>query len=226
MKEWTKRGVVTSQDQEVIGAIVRREQKAGRILITGEIDRERLGEPCANLLFASNDMTGEPLFTPTNAGTVRMTRFDAEAVWPAIDKALLDKLIGSEAQWVSMPELVVDDWDFCRSIVRYAHLQYGEFAAPKPTAKDLGAFYQTIYLSALFLLDKPGYMTVPVAQHFALPETAAYLKSQQGIKRFRTLEPEEVDELMLLREEYGKFDGLVNKELNFLVNLYEKGLKE
>jgi hypothetical protein len=222
MREWTKRGEITPQDQDVIEAILRKNRKAGQILVVGEINTGRLEKAEEDILFASNDMLTEPLFVLTNAGTIQMARFEAKKVWPLADDALIEELVGNEAERFGLrDQLELVEFDFCRSVIQYIKIQYGEMQTPATKEKDLGAFYQTMYLSALFLLDKPGYMTVPVSRHFALQETADYFCNRK--MWFRSLTSGESDALFALREKYGVFDGLSNKELQFLVRLYDAG---
>jgi hypothetical protein len=223
MNQWTKRGEVTAADQEVITAVLRREPKTAQIFVTGEVDRERLGQSAEDVLAASNEMTGEPLFVLTKVQTVRMPRFDTKKVWPCLDDNLLDEVIGNEAKRLNVPDLKIDDWDFCLSFVKFVREEYGMLQTPVTKVRNFEHFYQTMYLSALLLLDKCGYMTVPVCQHFAIKETEEFFKSMDT--RLRPLTQVEINELHVLRDTCGGLDGLTNRELRFLTGLYDRGFE-
>jgi hypothetical protein len=218
MKIWTKRGsVLTQKDKDVIGSIARKSEEAAQIFMTGEIYGKRLTSEEEGLLMAANEMTRGPLFVRTKVGTVRMRRFDPAVVWKLIDPDVVERLFEREGARFGLTGLRLDEWDFCYSVIQYIKIQFGDFHIPLAADRSLEAFYQAMYLSALILFEKPGYMAVPVSQHFALPETEEAFKTMHH----RALKVEEVDRLLELQKQFGEVDGLTNGELRFLLDLYD-----
>ena len=86
---------------------------------------------------------------------------------------------------------------------------------------DIDAFYNVVYLSCLLLFDKPGYMAVPVAEHFARPKVAGFMRTID----YRPLEDTEQQKLSALRDSYSGLRDLTNPEMDFVVSLYERGRK-
>jgi hypothetical protein len=96
--------------------------------------------------------------------------------------------------------------------------KHGEYIFPVVEKySGLDVFYNIMYLSALLLYGKPGYMAVPVSQHFALSENADFIRAV----RFRPLTKAEQKKIAELREKHKVVQGLSNPELNFLLNLYD-----
>jgi hypothetical protein len=219
-KNWTKRGVVTQADKDLISVLVKENKVAGRIFVTGEVSEKSLGKIASSLLYASNDTLVEPLFIQTKQATVQMTRFDPNLVWPCIHPDTLASLMGQEGKRLGLTTVRLDEWDYYRSLILHLRLQYGELQVPLAEKKDLETFYQAVYLGCLFLFDKGGYMAVPVSRHFALPETEEYMRNEC---KFRALKKEEADELLALREKYGDVQGITNPELNYLLKLHDRG---
>ena len=217
MKIWTKRGAeLNEQDQDIIGSIARKSEAAAQIFMTGELYGKRITDEEEGLLMAANDLAAEPLFVRTKAGTVQMSRFDPAVVWKRIHPDLVEQMLERESARFGIENMGFDTWDFCYSLVQHFKVQYGEMQVPAARARDLTTFYQTMYLSALFIFEKPGYMTIPASQHFALPETEDYYKSLA----FRPLKTEEADRMFELQKQYGSVEGLSNKELWLLLDLY------
>jgi hypothetical protein len=79
-------------------------------------------------------------------------------------------------------------------------------------------FYHGVYLACLLLFGKPGYMDVPVAEHFARKEAAGFLRRAV----FLQLKDGEKETLEELRKEYGSIRSLTNPEMHFVVDLYER----
>jgi hypothetical protein len=225
MRIWTKWGDELSQlDKDVIGAIARKSRAAAQIFVTGELWAGRLGELDDSLLFASNDMLcdkgGEPLFELTKQGTIHMTRFDSREVWSLWkdrDVDMLQELINKEASRFGVENLDVGEWDFYRCLVEHLDGPHGVLRMPIPHAPDLEAYYQAMYLAALLLFGKDGYMAVPVSRHFALPETGEYISKHV---RYRFLTVPESDRCLELLGQYQDKRFLTNKELDFLADLF------
>jgi hypothetical protein len=217
-RTWTKRGKMTIEDKAVVGVLAEQNPAAGRIFVTGEVFEESLGSIAANLLYAANDTLTEPLFVQTRQGTVQMARFDPEAAWPHIRPDLLERLVFEEGQRFNV-EVRLDEWDFYSSLVLTTRERWaGVWRVPIAGQEDLDSFYHAMYWSCLFLLDKPGYMAVPVSQHFALPDAVEFTQSGQ----FRQLPGAEQEELLAMRSRYGEVRGITNSELNFLLRLHER----
>jgi len=217
-RQWTKRGTVTEEDKILIAAIVKENPVASRIFLTGEVHEAYIGDIATGILYAANDTVKEPLFVQTKDSTVQMARFDPEAVWKCFDPKLLDTFLDAEEERLGLPKVGLDEWDFYASMVASLQMQHGNVSVPFTKKRDLGSFYQVIYLGCLWLYGKGGYMAVPVSHHFALPETAEYMRNDFTI---RPLSVAEMNKLENLREQYKNVSGLTNTELNFLLALYE-----
>jgi hypothetical protein len=229
-RSWTARGAVSEADKAVIRGMVEHNPVAARIFLTGEVHEDYIGQPAALLLYSINDaidgsMKGhdgtyieEPLFIQTKAMTVQMARFEPEAVWRCCGMDFIKKLHAEEEKRLDM-EIRLDEPDFYQSLISTVKADCGEYIFP--VVKQYGSldtFYNIMYLAALILYGKPGYMAVPVSQHFALPETAGFLKNVE----YRPLTKAEQKEVIELREKHSVVRGLTNPELNFLVGLYDR----
>jgi hypothetical protein len=222
MNIWTKRGAeLNRQDKDVIGSIARKSAAAAQIFMTGELYGKRIIDEEEGLLMAANDMVDEPLFVRTKADTIQMSRFDPAVVWKLIHPDAVERMLNRESARFGIENMNFDTWDFCYSLVQHFKVQYGELQIPVTKERNLAAFYQTMYLSALFIFEKPGYMTVPASQYFALPETEEYFKSLT----FRPLRTEEVDQMLELQKQHGDVEGLTNKELRFLLDRWNAELE-
>jgi hypothetical protein len=223
-KPWTKRGEMIKSDRYVIQRIVKENPVAARIFVTGEVADEYIGDAATRLLVNINKAyygAGcEPLFAETINSTIRMTRFDPVFVWQCFHPDTLVELVQHEIGrlGVDMDPWHMDCFDFYQSMV--AGLQPADgFAIPvvkRPGTID--DFYNAVYLSCLLLFGKPGYMDVPVAEHFALPETAAFMKAV----KYRDLNRLEGIAVGNLRDKYKGIQALTNPEVNFVIGLYGK----
>jgi hypothetical protein len=197
--------------------------------LTGEVHEDHIGEAAAMLLVSINDvidgaMKGhdgkyieEPLFIQTKQGTIQMSRFEPEVVWKVFPPGLLQQIQREEEKRLGI-EVQLDEFDFYQSLVSTFKAKYGEYILPVVEKySGLEVFYNVIYLSALLLYGKPGYMAVPVSQHFALPESADFIREV----KFRLLTKAEQNKIVELREKHKVVQGLTNPELNFLLNLYD-----
>jgi hypothetical protein len=222
MKAWTERGgELTREDKDVIGSIGRKSEGASQIFLIGEIFGQRLTGEEEGLLMAANDLLGEPLFIRTKENTVSMVRFSPREVWPLLNPDLVERMVEREAARFGIEGLSLDDWDFCYALVKHIKIQCGELQTPTTLKRDHNSFYQIMYLSALVMFEKPGFMGVPVYRHFALPEAEEFARTAMS----RPLETAETDELIELQEKYGKYAGLSNRELRFLLGLYDASRK-
>jgi hypothetical protein len=228
-KAWTARGAVTEADKAVIRAVADRNKIASRIFMTGEVHEDYIGQPASLLLYSINDALDgsvkgfvgndyeEQLFVQTREGTVQMTRFEPEQVWKLFHPDLLQQIQEEEEKRLGI-EVQLDEFDFYQSLVLTLKAEHGEYVFP--TVEKYGSpdtFYNIIYLGALLLYGKPGYMAVPVSQHFALPENVGFIREA----KFRKLTKVEQAKAIELREKHKVVRGLTNPELNFLVNLYD-----
>ncbi|MDR1073826.1 MAG: hypothetical protein LBL45_09165, partial [Treponema sp.] len=96
-RPWTARGEMTGADKAVIQGLADKNRVAARIFVTGEV-----GEAATRLLVNVNDVyyknnAGcEPLFVNTRNDTIRMTRFNPEAVWRCLHLDILVELVPDE----------------------------------------------------------------------------------------------------------------------------------
>jgi len=227
-ESWTTRGKMQEEDQAVIAALADKNKVAARIFVTGEVHESYIGDAAVRLLVNINDtlytngLAKEPLFVETRDNTVRMTRFNPYIVWHCFDPDILTDLIKTEADRLGVP---MDPWamehfDFYESMIAALEAEKTELAVPKlKQGADLDWFYNSVYLSCLLLFKKPGYMDIPVAQHFASPAVAERLKGLE----YRLLMPNERSAVAKLRKKYKDIQALTNPELNFVVGLFEKG---
>jgi hypothetical protein len=166
---------------------------------------------------------GEPLFINTRNNTVHMARFDPEFVWRCFHPDILVGLVQDEIDrlGVDMDPWKMDYFDFYQNMAAAMKAAHGDAAAVIKKGDSIDDFYHGIYLSCLLLFGKPGYMGVPVAEHFAQKEAADFLRSAEIFK----LNEDEQKKLEGLRKEYGSIQALTNPEMNFVVDLYEGVLK-
>jgi hypothetical protein len=230
LKPWTTRGEMINEDKAVIKGLVDKNRVASRIFVTGEVTEDYIGEAATRLLVNVNDVYykhnagAEPLFIQTRANTIRMTRFDPEFVWRCFSPDVLVELVQAEIDriGVAMDPWKMDYFDFYQNMVAaIKETARGEAVAMVQKSKSIDSFYHGVYLSCLLLFGKPGYMGVPVAEHFAGPESAEFLR---GAEVYRLNEAAR-EKLAKLREEYGNIRSLTNPEMHFVVDLYEGALK-
>jgi hypothetical protein len=224
-KPWTARGEMISADKPVIQGLVDKNRVASRIFVTGEVAEGYIGDAATRLLLNINDVyykdkAGcEPLFVQTRDDTIRMTRFDPEAVWRCLHPDILVELVRAEIDrlGVDMDPWKMDYFDFYRNMVAEMKAGHGEAVAVVKQGSGIDDFYHGVYLSCLLLFGKPGYMDVPVAEHFAPKEAADFLRSA-GIFQ---LNEDEQKKLEALRKEYGNIQLLTNPEMHCIVDLYQ-----
>ena len=227
-RSWTKHGVMTEEDKVLIKTLVDESPIASRIFVTGEVHEDFLGVDGAGILYAANDTITEPLFIQTRSKTVQMARFDASVVWRCFDPNILTKLISVEEERLGLKDIPINEPDFYASMIdslkdsfkaslnASLNASHGEDTVPVASGKDIDSFYQYTYLSCLWLYGKGGYMAIPVSRHFAISETASFIKHDLTV---RILEKTEIEELEGLKKKYGNVKGLTNAELNFIVKL-------
>lgn len=224
-KPWTKRGEMLPEDKAAIQGVVTHDRQASRIFVTGEALIEYLGDHATAFLLSVNDAYyennagGEPLFIQTLNGTVRMTRFDPMRVWRWIHPDALVELVQDEVNrlGVDMDPWKMDYFDFYQNMTEALKASHGgDIAVIKKGDYSPDCFYRGVYLSCLLLYGKPGYMDVPVAEHFALKEAVAFLRSADFIQ----LSEAEREKVKALREQYGGIQALTNPEVSLAVDLY------
>jgi hypothetical protein len=228
-KPWTARGAMINPDRAVIRGLADKNRVASRIFVTGEVAEGYIGEAATRLLMSINDVYYEnkagcePLFVNTRSGSVRMTRFDPKAVWRCFHPDILVGLVQDEIArlGVDMDPWKMDYFDFYQNMVTAMKASHGEAIAVVKKGSGIDDFYHGVYLSCLLLFGKPGYMDVPVAEHFAQKEAADFLRSA-GIFQ---LNEDGQKKLEALRKEYGNIQLLTNPEMSFVVDLYEGVLK-
>jgi hypothetical protein len=112
-------------------------------------------------------------------------------------------------------------YDFYQNMAAAMKADHGEAVAVVKKGSSIDDFYHGVYLSCLLLFGKPGYMDVPVAEHFAQKEAADFLRSTEIFR----LNEDEQKKLEALRKEYGNIQSLTNPEMRFIVDLLEGVLK-
>jgi hypothetical protein len=226
---WTARGKMISGDKAVIRAVADKNRVAARIFVTGEIAESCIGEAATRLLTSVNDVYyennagEEPLFIDTRDETIRMVRFDPRRVWQCFHPDLLVELVQAEIDRLGID---MDPWqmeyiDFYQNMVSALKDTHGEAVAAVKKGAGIDGFYHGVYLSCLLLFGKPGYMDVPVAEHFAQKEAADFLRGAE----FLQLNEPERKKLEGLRKDYGNIRALTNPEMHFVVDTYERMLK-
>jgi hypothetical protein len=227
---WTKRGEMISADKLVIQSLADKNKTASRIFVTGEVAEGYIGDAAVRLLLNINDIyykdkAGcEPLFINTRNGTVRMARFDPRFVWRRLHPDTLVELVQAEIDrlGVDMDPWKMDYFDFYQNMAAAMKAVYGEDIIFVKAKSGIDDFYHGVYLACLLLFGKPGYMDVPVAAHYAQKESGDFLRSAI----FLQLGADELKRLEKLREEYGTIRTLTNPEMNFVVDLYERLVKQ
>jgi hypothetical protein len=228
-KPWTRRGEMLPDDKGLIRSITDKNRSAARIFVTGEALEGYIGEAAVRLLIAVNDVYYEngagcePLFINTRNGAVRMARFDPKFVWRCFHPDILVGLVQDEIDrlGVDMDPLKMDYFDFYQNMAAAMKAAYGDAVAVAKKRSRIDDFYQGMYLSCLLLFGKPGYMGVPVAEHFAQRDAVDFIQYMEMLR----LSDAETQELERLRKEYGSVQALTNPEMHFVVDIYERALK-
>jgi hypothetical protein len=227
---WTKRGEMLPDDKGTIQAIAAKNLIAARIFVTGEAAEGYIGDAATRLLvnindtFYENGAGEEPLFIQTRNNTIRMTRFNPAFAWRCLHPDMLVGLVQAEINrlGVAMDPLKMDYFDFYQNMTAaIKESAQGEAVAMVKKENSIDGFYHGVYLSCLLLFGKPGYMGVPVSEHFAQKEAADFLR---GAEVFRLNEAAR-EKLAKLRREYGSIRALTNPELHFIVDLYQGALR-
>jgi hypothetical protein len=123
---------------------------------------------------------------------------------------------------VTMDPWKMDYFDFYQNMVAaIKETAHGEAVAMVQKSESIDSFYHGVYLSCLLLFGKPGYMDVPVAEHFAGPEAADFMRNAEVYR----LNEAAQEKLAKLREEYGTVRLLTNPEMHYVVDLYTGALK-
>ena len=225
-KEWTKRGEMTANDLSVIEEAVKNDSFGiGKIVVTGEVYATELTVESICALEGLNELTNEPLFITTKNRTIRMLRFEPEKVWRTIHPDTFTALVKMEEKRLGTPSVILDEFDFYYSMVetmRQEKIKEDKSRPPVvcPVVKDhrnVGEFYQFMYLASLMLFNKPGYMAVPITEHFALPETVSYMENV----KFRQVNEYEESKYQNICKTCIDKAGITNNELDFLSGLFE-----
>jgi hypothetical protein len=223
VKPWTQRGVMLPQDKMIIQSTVDHQYAASRIFVTGVAHEDYLGELGVKHLININEVYykagDEPLFVETKNDTICMTRFDPKSVWTYFHPDTLAMLLNDEAErlGVEFDPWNMDHFDFYQSLIAQIQAKAGGPAIPIPKEVSLESFYQSVYLSCLLLFGKPGYMNVPIAEHFADVKAADFLRTAV-LYRLNTIIENKHDRLF---RQYEKIKALTNPEIEFIVDIYE-----
>jgi hypothetical protein len=225
-KTWTTKGEMLPPDRDVIRSISEKNPIAARIFVTGEVAEDYIGEAASRLLISVNNVYYEegagcePLFTETRNHTIRMTRFEPVSVWGSINPDLLVKLINDEAERLGVPvdPYTIDNFDFYQEMVLSLVKKMGIIIPAALKSAYIDDYYNAVYLSCLLLLNKQGYLDVPVSEYFAQPEVAKWMKTID----YRELNMVERNKLNDLIDKYGNIQALTNPELDFIVSFYAR----
>jgi hypothetical protein len=228
-KPWTARGAMLDADKSVSRGLVDKNRVAARIFVTGEAAEGYIGDAAVRLLVNVNEVYyasnagAEPLFVQTRNDTVRMARFDPEFIWRCFHPDMLAGLVQDEADrlGVEMDPWKMDYFDFYQNMTAAMKAAYGEHVILMKARSGLDDFYHGVYLACLLLFGKPGYMDVPVAEHFARQEAADFLRTAV----FLQLNEAEKKKIQKLRKEYGGIRSLTNQEMHFVVDLYTRAVQ-
>ena len=228
-KSWTYRADNLIFDKPAITGIVETNKVASRILLTGEVNIDYIGSEAANFLLGINDawldikFNVASLFEETKRKTIRMRRFDPKFVWPCVGPKLLIDLAREEIARIGIkmePEML-EYPDFYESMIYCMHLYNGEFyAAVLEHGVPPDAHFAISYFNCLLLLNKPGYMGVPVAEFFTDPVNLKYIWET----KFRTLKEEEQKKVIEVQKIGANITELINDELICMTTLYEENL--
>lgn len=214
----------SQSEKKLISAIADNYPIAARVLLTGEVHKSYIGIPSTYLLLSANDMIAEPLFMHTNAGTVKMTRFDPINVWRCFHPQILIQLVEDESKRLGIDDVSLDYYCYYTSMLIAIKKRYGDrFIYPvindsiRSEAGELEAFFLTNYLGSLLLFGKSGYDDVAMSRFFAMPLTAQFMQTVS----FYTLNAEQQSELIDIRNKYGKISGISNTEFHFVSHLFD-----
>jgi hypothetical protein len=152
-----------------------------------------------------------------------MTRFDPEVIWRSFHPDILVGLVQDEIDrlGVDMDPWKMDYFDFYKNMVAAIKEKSGDAVALVKKGSGIDLFYHSVYLSCLLLFGKPGYMDVPVAEHFAQKEAAGFIRNAEVYRLNETAQ----EKLAVLRKDYSNIRSLTNPEMQFIVSLMEKALK-
>ena len=225
-KSWTFRDYNLIFDKQMIERIFGVNPRAARILLTGEVRYDYLGEEPFNFLIGLNDIDVEegfniePLFIATKRQTIRMSRFDPKFVWKVIGPETLMALAQDEISrlGINMPKEALEYYDFYESMIWYMNQENNDYCVPvlKKTMPFDIQFYVT-YFTSLLLFNKPGYLGIPVTEYFTDPVAMECFKYME----FHSLDEEKAEEVERLRKELGHISAMTNEELIFAATLYE-----
>jgi hypothetical protein len=215
---------MTALDEEIIRGIAEYSPSdAAKIFVTGEASESYLGEKNASFLIGMNsayyDAEGggsPPVFVRTRNNTVRMLRFDPKSVWRWIAPGVLAGLVKAEAGrlGVKMNDWDVSRYDFYQSMVEVLRAKTGDAIALTDYGHGAESYYNAAYLSCLLLFNKPGLMGVPIAEHFAQPSAAEYLRGAKALH----LDEAARERLSRLRGKYGRIETLTDPEAIFVLD--------
>ena len=152
------RPAITKADMECISAMFGVFPIAEQIFITGEITIDSIGDMACMFYIHCNDVFLPPLFSPTDKQTVRMLRYRWSDVLPLLPKERMAKLCMAEVKRLGL---------------EYYSLQWGCFYFGAFTVNKLFGKYivlddemSTMYVNAVLLLKKPGYMCMSLPEFF------------------------------------------------------------
>ena len=224
-KSWTFRGYNLIFDKPVIKGMSEVHKVASRILLTGEVNMDYIGEEAVGFLLDINDaclkegINIPPLFEETKRMTIRMRRFDPKFVWRCVNPHLLIDLARDEIAriGITMEPEMLEYPDFYESLIYCMHYNGKYYSAALWPCIPFDAHFTITYLNCLLLLNKSGYLGVHVSEFFTDPVILKYIWET----RFRTLNKEEQKKVTGVREKAKHINELTNDELECMATLYE-----
>ena len=221
---WSFRDYNLIFEHELVKLFQQNNMVASRIFLTGEVDIEYIGEMSANQLIEIDRVNIDfedkrnPLFIETREGTIRMSRFDPLFIYKCFTPDNFRRVVNDESTRLGI-NMTADEMfrdDYYEAVVDHIKEKNGEWIVPILRSNNNEEFYQAMYLACLLIHEKPCYMGVHIATHFAAPETAEYLSYVQ----YRNLSDNEIDEVLKLVK-YQEFRGLSNPEVLLALNILE-----
>ena len=186
-----------------------------RILLTGEISMEAVGEVAMSAFITWNDVCVDPngkhyndaLFAGTHFGTIRMRRFASVAGYPyrLLNEIRAQDLMEQEAHRLGLHHWLHEREDFLAGLFEINDL-HGKYTI-------LDNYQETMYLNAVTVFCKPWFNEIPPRVFFSAPFTF------EGIKLIELSEEQKKEAGRVARWD---LNYLVNAELQFLHNLVTK----
>jgi hypothetical protein len=214
------------EDLDAVREVSRQCPERAQIFLTGEILEKRYTVEDRLFFYKLNAFLARPLFQQTRDMTMRMLRYDPRLVWQGVGAELLRKLSAAEDAYLTVKTLVEPGVeDYYDAVLNF-------YREARPGLPVLGKLlhrrtydvrYQAAYLFAMLLFRKASYMGVDPSRHFALADTADFLKDLRGVD-WIPLTARDESAVQAAAEAGKAAEVLVNAELETLTDLCDKRL--